>query len=275
MTGRVPAAVVGAGVMLALALGPDAGLAGQELQYNGSVGYATGSYTFTERTSSISILNGLSLVGGRWSVSASLPVIIQNSGDVSYIGGTRVPTGMGRDGGGMGGHGSMVEGTAGGYEAVLGDPVARASFAPVRGFGTLRSIELQAMVKAPVADTSSGVGTGRWDVGAGASVGMGVGGTFLFADASVWSPGDLPDLELRPYASVALGAGHSLGDRWSGLVSLTVSSPVIDGIDAPASVGGGLSYRIGEGRSLSLGATAGLTDTAPDLSIYLGWSASP
>lgn len=276
MTSRSGSDAWGAGAILALALVlcAMAPLEGQEVRYTGSVGYATGSYTFTERTSSVSILNGLALGGDRWSISASVPVVIQNSGDVTYVGGMGVPTGSGRGSG----RGSMPGGTTdsvtGGYDVVLGDPVLRGSVSPYRGFGTVRAVELQAMAKVPVADPSTGVGTGEWDVGAGISAGFGVGSTFLFADASVWSPGDMPELELKPYATAALGAGRSLGDRWSALASVTASSPVIEGIAAPVSLGGGLSYRVTENRSLNLGATVGLTDTAPDVSVYLGWSAT-
>lgn len=255
---------------LALALGLSAPLAGQELQYSGSVGYAAGSYTFAEQTSSISVLNGLSLRAGRWSVSGSVPLIIQNSGDVTYVGGMRVPTGSGRDG--MGGRGSMPSGARESYEATLGDPVIRGTFTPYRGFGTLRVVEVQASVKAPMADPATGVGTGEWDIGGGVSAGLGIGSTFLFADAAVWSPGDLPDIELRSYVTGSVGVGRPLSDRWSGVASVSAGSSMLEGIQGPVSVSGGLSYRLSGQGSLSLGASFGLTESAPDLSMYLGWS---
>ncbi|MFO7894215.1 MAG: hypothetical protein R6U63_10805 [Longimicrobiales bacterium] len=266
-------------IVLACALAALAGtpLVGQEVQYTGSMGYATGSYTFEERTSSFSILNGLGLTATGWSVSATLPVVIQNSGAVSTIGGMQVPTGSSRGGmtGGRPGMGGTAEETTGAYEAVIGDPVIRVSFNPYQGFGTLRFVEVQAMAKAPVADPASGVGTGQWDAGAGVSAGIGFGQTYLFGDASVWNPGDMPDLALDPYGTVSAGVGRSLSERLSGLASVSVSSPMIDGMAAPATVGGGLSYRLGDNRSLSLGASYGLTNSAPDISVYVGWSASP
>ena len=254
-------------VLVALAASP---LAGQSIQYSGSVGYATGSYDFAERTSSVSILNGLSLTGDRWSLAATVPITIQNSGAVSYVGGMQVPTGAGRDGmGGRMGPGSASEG----YQAVLADPVFRGSLTPYQGFGALRAVELRVMAKAPLADPATGVGTGQWDVGGGLSLGVGAGRTYLFADASAWSPGDMPDLELRPYGTVAAGVGRPLGDHWSALASVSVSSAMIDGISPPATLGASLSYRLDEGRSINTGASVGLTDSAPDFSVYLGWSA--
>lgn len=265
-----------AGALVALASTP---LGAQELRYSGSVGYSTGDYNLQEPTTSIAILNGLALTATRWSVSVNLPVVIQNSGAVSYVGGTQIPTGPSRvDMGGRPGmdpldpSGTRETGT---YQAVVGDPVARATFTPFQGFGTLRFIDIQAMAKAPVADTASGVGTGQWDVGAGISAGIGFGQTYIFGDVAVWSPGDLPTLELNEYASVSVGIGQSLGDDWSMLASVVYSSPVIDGISPPASIGGGLNYRIGDGGGVNFGASFGLTDSSPDLSVYLGWSATP
>lgn len=265
-----------AGALAAFASTP---LAGQEIRYTGSLGYATGSYTLEERISSFSILNGLALGTTRWSVSANLPVVIQNSGAVSYVGGVQIPTGPSREGvpGGRPGIGEPAESeeTTGAYEALLGDPVIRGSFNPYQGFGTLRFVELQTMAKAPLADPATGVGTGQWDIGAGISAGIGFGETYIFGDASIWSPGDMPDLELKPYTTIAAGVGRPLSARLSGLASISVSSAMIDGIEPPATIGGGLSYRIGDNRSLSLGASYGLTNSAPELSVYVGWSASP
>lgn len=257
-----------AGVLVALAF---SSVTGQQLRYSGSVGYATGYYDFTERTSTLSLLNGLALVGDRWSLSATVPIAVQNSDAVSYVGGMGVPTGSRHDGAGRR---SAGVGTSS-YAVVLGDPVLRASFRPYRGFGALRLLELQAMAKAPLADPATGVGTGQWDVGGGVSAGFGAGRTYFFAEASAWSPGDLPDLELKEYGTVAAGIGQPLGGGWSGLLSVSVSSAMIDGISPPASLNGGLSYGVAGSGSISVGAGVGLTDSAPDVSVYLGWSAGP
>lgn len=254
------------GLAAVLAAGP---AAGQEVRYTGSVGYASGSYTFTERTESFSILNGLSVTAGRWSLSASLPVVVQNSGAVSFVGGMGVPTGSHGDAGGSGRHGDG--GGTSSYDVVVGDPLVRGAVDVYRGSGAVRSVGLQAMVKAAVADASTGVGTGAWDVGAGVSAGLGAGRTYLFVDASVWSPGDLPDLELRPYVAGAAGIGRPLSARWSVLASATVASSAIEGLDPPASLSGGISYRPAGGASLNAGVGVGLTEAAPDFTLYVGW----
>jgi hypothetical protein len=254
------------GIAAALAAGP---AAGQDVRYTGSVGYASGSYVFTERTESFSLLNGLSVTAGRWSLSASLPVVVQNSGAVSFVGGMGVPTGAHGDSGGSVRHGGG--GGASSYDMVVGDPLVRGSVDMYRGSGAVRSVGLQAMLKAPVADVSTGVGTGAWDLGGGVSAGLAAGRTYLFVDASVWSPGDLPDLELRPYVAGAAGIGRPLSARWSVLASASVASSAIEGLDPPASLSGGISYRPDGGASVNAGVGVGLTQAAPDFTLYVGW----
>lgn len=267
MTTRTAAVAIGlAGALTALAALP---VAGQALRYSGSVGYASGSYTFAERTASVAIVNGLSLSGDRWSLSASIPLVLQEGETVSYVGGTRIPTG-GRTGTGVRRPG-MSETAE--YSVGVGDPLFRGSVTPYQGLGFLRSVEVQAMVKAPVADSSTGVGTGAWDVGGGASAGLGIGRSYLFVDAAVWSPGDMPDLDLREYVTLSVGVGRPLTDRWSVLASASFATPMIDGLAPPASLGGGVSRRIGDGASMNAGAGIGLTESAPDVSVYVGWSA--
>ncbi|NIP78459.1 MAG: hypothetical protein GWM90_04345, partial [Gemmatimonadetes bacterium] len=161
MTSRIGRGVAAAGVLVALAAAP---LRGQQLRYTGSIGWASGSYTFTERTESFTLLNGLALAAERWSFSVTQPIVIQNTGSVTYVGGMQIPTGAGRQ---TGGHQQPGMGgtESGGYETVFGDPILRASVTPQRGGLGTPSLELQIMAKAPVADPATGVGTGEWDTG--------------------------------------------------------------------------------------------------------------
>jgi hypothetical protein len=125
------------------------------------------------------------VTGGRWSLSASLPVVVQNSGAVSFVGGTGVPTGAHGDSGGSGRHSG---GGTSSYEVVLADPLVRGSVDMYRGSGAVRSVGFQAMLKAPLADASTGVGTGAWDVGGGVSAGLGAGRTYLFVESRSGAP---------------------------------------------------------------------------------------
>jgi hypothetical protein len=282
-----------------MAIGPPANA--QELAYSGAVHVTTGEYFFTERTTSFAFINGLTLTSGRLRLSASIPVYTQNSTAVTYVNGIPVPTGgpdagavrerepgkkvpMGPGRGGPGARTSFDVATAvesattetvtspGSYQTDLGDPLLQAGLDLVRGNGGLRALGIYGLAKAPVADVESGVGTGEWDVGGGASLGLGGAATFLFADLSYWVNGDLPDLPLRNTLNYAVTVGRWLGTgRWSVSASLLGATEMIDGVDAPISVGVGLAYSAAAGRMLNAGVGTGLTESAADLSAYLGW----
>ncbi len=269
-------------------------LLGQTVRYSGSVSYSTGSYLFAERTHSFWLSNGLSVRGPKLSASATLPLILQNSGVVSVVGGQPVPTGgqgsgvVGRRagdgtigtrrGGGSGAGGGMLPTDSvvvfrDQYALEVGDPSLRLGYDAYSGFGFLRSVSLSLGTKAPLRGLESGVGTGEWDVGAGASVAMGVGSTWFFLDGAHWWFGDLPELELEDGVLYSAGVSRLFGESGTSLIaSISGSSRIVPTAAAPLSVSLGLSRFLDRGRSLSLGLTAGLSEASPDLSAYFGWS---
>ena len=276
----------------------------QEVGWSGSFGYASGTYLFAEEFRTFSLLNTLSLRAGRLELNASVPVLAQNGTSVSYIAGVPVPTGgpdaaavRRRQGGtavpvrpGRRGHGQLESGSlllatvaadtlvdslsvagTGSYEVNVGDPMFGASLTAYEGFGAVRSLGFDAYAKAPVASVQSGVSSGEWDYGAGASLALGVGETLVFANATWWVLGDMPDLALEDALFYSLALGHSLGDDWSLLASAAASTRIIAGSDPPASVNLSFSRRLTDGASISVGAGAGITETASDFSVSLGW----
>lgn len=294
------------GTAIAIALGAMAIAApanAQELAYTGAMHVTTGEYFFTERTTSFALINGLTLTSGRLRMSAFIPVYAQNSTAVTYLNGVPVPTG-GPDAGavrqrepgrkvpmgpGRGGAGARTNldmvaaihgdtGTLaapGSYRTELGDPLLQAGVDFIQGTGGIRAFALYGLAKAPVADVESGVGTGEWDVGGGASLGLGSDASFLCADLSYWVNGDLPDLPLNNTLNYAVTIGRWLGSRrWSVSASVQGATEVIDGVEAPVSVGAGVAYSTAGGRMLNAGVGTGLTESAADLSMYVGWRTS-
>lgn len=273
----------------------------QELAYTGSVHMATGEYLFTERTTSFAFLNGLALTQGRFRLSATIPLYSQNSTAVSFVNGIPVPTGgpeaiavrerePGKKvpmGSGRGGHSGDRMGPAlqtgqldatdtvtspGSYSTEVGDPTLQAGFELLRGNGAMRTLGVYGVAKAPLADVESGLGTGEWDFGGGANLGFGGASAFLFADVSYWVNGDLPDLPLRNTVNYGVTVGRWLGSgRWSLSASLLGASSMIEGVDAPVSVGIGFGYSAARGRMFSGSVGAGLTESAADVSSYVGW----
>lgn len=307
-SGRTARRFLLVGAAAALGSATPGGPAGaQEVEYTGGVQAATGDYLFTERTTSFAFLNGLSLAFGRVRLSATLPLLYQNSTALTYIGGTPVPTGgpdaaavrdrqgggrvpmgpgRGSGGNGPGPNGSRApaalaaaeEATAqvvagpGDYQFDLGDPLLQVGVALHQGYGIVRSVGAHALAKAPVADVESGIGTGEWDYGAGATLALGGDRTFVLADASYWVVGDMPDLPLRNTLTYGLSVGRALGSgRWSVTGSLMGATAMIESADPPVSLGLGVAHSSGSARGFTAGVSVGLTESAADVSSYVGW----
>ncbi len=271
-------------------------VAAHSARYSGSVSYSTGSYVFAERTHSFWLSNGLSVRGSRLTASATLPVIVQNSGVVSVVAGQPVPTGgegsgvvgrrtgdgpIGTRGRGSGSGSGSGTGTVtdsvvvftNSYAVAVGDPSMRVALDAHSGLGTVRSVTFSVGAKAPIRSVESGVGTGAWDVGGGASVALGFGETWLFLDGAYWWFGDMPELELRDGALYSVGLSRLLaGGDASVLASVSGSSRIVPTAEAPLSASLGLTRFLERGRSLSLGVSVGLSEATPDFSAYFGWS---
>jgi hypothetical protein len=293
--------VVGAAALGAAALAAPA--RAQRVEYTGTLHVATGTYIFTERTTSVALFNGLSLAAGRLRLTATLPLLYQNSSAVTYIGGTPVPTG-GPDGEAvrqrkpgtrlpMGGGGKgratvsafraavesdtteIQDGVAepGDFQVFVGDPMAEVDLDLHQGFGFIRSFTVNAFAKAPLADVDAGIGTGEWDYGLGAMLGVGKGRTYVFANATYWILGDMPALPLRNVINYGASVGRTLdsGGRWSLLGSFTGATTMFDGTGPPVSAGIGLGYLGDNGQGINLGVSVGLSESSPDATSYLGW----
>lgn len=212
-------------------------LSAQEVRYSGSVSYSAGRYFFDETTRSFYFGSTLALDLGSFDLSVSVPIVVQNGGLVTLVGGVPVPTGGeqsaavgGRQSGGSQGSqgtghgGASAAGTSAAvvtplisgldaldpsvadntdiafsdsYTAKIADPFFQGSVTLYEGFGLFRSFGTRLGVKPPVASVESGVGTGQWDFGAGTTFVLGSGSTLLFGDLGYWSYGDLTELELE------------------------------------------------------------------------------
>jgi hypothetical protein len=273
--------------------------AAQEISYAGSIQYSTGSYIFTEPTRTLSFQNGFTATFGRLRLSAGIPAILQNSGAITLVGGTYLPTG-GEGHGAVGTRqpGQRVPMSPGGprhsllpmpdltvqqtvadsvveepgsYALSAGDPLLSSGLALYQSRSWLRALELSVSAKAPLNDVTSGVGTGRWDVGAGGTVVTGLGPVLAILDLSYWWYGDLPELELQDGVSW----GASLGLPVSRSVSLTAmaigSNRIIQTAQPARSMSIGILYRLSPRSSLSFSAGTGLSETSPDATFSFGW----
>jgi hypothetical protein len=274
-------------VMLAASCGSAGAASAQSVTYVGSVQVSNGDYIFADRTTSFYLVNGLEVVAGPVSLSATVPVIGQSTPWVTY-GPTPVPSGGaqggevarqigGRTGQGSGGQGRLAvvlpvpqEGVS--YSTGIGDPLVRADVAVASHPGSRTTLRLNASAKIPIADPESGFGTGVWDYGAGISLATAARRANVFVDVSYWEFGDLPDLALKGAVAYGVAYGQVLGaGRWSVLTSISGWTPIVDGADPPIQLGIGVSRLVRFDRSVALSVGIGVTESAPDISIALGW----
>ena len=273
-------AALAVGVLAAAAVTTPA----QSLAYVGGLQYATGDFIFTQRTWSAYFSNGLTWSAGRLRASASVPLVMQPAGWLQYSGaGAIVPTGgmtgsagspTTGAGSGSGMHGgTMTPSSSMPFSGVgIGDPIGRVDVALAGADAGRPSVSLVGAVKAPFADVGRGFGTGQWDVGAGLSGAVTVGGTSVLADAVYWRVGNPAGASLRNALAYALSIGRALPrSRWSVLGTVSGASSLWTGLAAPVQAGLGVGYLQESGRSVFVTAAAGLTRTAPAISTGLGW----
>lgn len=253
---------------------------GQVVAYNGSLLFATGDYIFSERTQTLFLFNGVTGSMGRFRVSASVPVILQSTPWVSYAGGGMIPSGgmegseVNRQMRGHGGRqGSVVLADTVAYESLgIGDPLLGAGLELVRGGPVAPSVTLSVQAKVPLADVDRGFGTGEWDYGGGLALARPIAAALVLVDLTYWWMGDLPELELKDALGYSLAVGWSLGrGRYGLLASYSGYTEIVEGSDPPAQLGLGLSVLLGDGKSLVGNAALGLTSSAPDVSLSIGW----
>ncbi len=266
-TRRIAAAGILAWILAAFAAADAA-----EISYNGSLQFATGHYIFTERSTGLYLFSGMAVRRSPLRFSASIPVIFQNNPWITYTGSGLLPSGgtqhtdtdtRGR---------IRLPDTTDYVDMGLGDMFLRTDLELLETRGMRPGLQLSGSVKVPIADTEAGFGTGEWDYGIGLSTSAAAGGFLLMADAMYWFLGDMPGLVLEDALSYAISAGRPLpGGRYGLIVSFFGYTRTIEDVDPPLQVSLGLTYLTETGGSFNGNVSAGLTESAPDIGVSLGW----
>ncbi len=244
-----------------------------ELSYMGSVQFDTGEYFFEERANIFYFYNGLDLDSGRLSLSANIPIIIQDSPWITFTGSGLVPSGGGTSAYADSRGGFPPRDSVGTVDLGLGDLYVTGGLDLVEMTGTRPNLQLTGSVKVPLANENKGFGTGEWDFGAGLSISSLIKGLFLAGEASYWTFGDMPDLEFNDVISYSFSIGKSFSGGRKGLMASVYGyTDTYEDIAGPIQVALGFNYLTGSGSGLTASAAMGLTESAPDLSITAGWS---
>ena len=252
-----------------------ASLYAQTVNYTGFLQFSTGKYIFAQRTNSLYFYNGLIINAGQFSVSASIPLIVQNSPWISTSGAGMIPSGGTQ-------HSQVGKATrrnkitlvdSTNYEKIgLGDPLISGTFNLLRESGVIPGLDFTLGIKVPMASANQGFGTGEWDYGFGGSLSKSLGGTFIFVDVSYWILGDLPDLDFEDPVLYSLAIGRTLaGGEWGVLASISGNSRTMERVDPPMQVTLAGNYQVSADIHLMGSVAVGLTETSPDFVVSLGW----
>jgi len=298
----------GRALAIVIALAP-ASHAAAQVTYTGSLRTATGTYLFTERTTSVYFLSAVDGEKGPFRVSGSVPLIYQSTPWLSY-GTVPIPSG-GRQSGSVadqirqsraGGSGTTGSGTGSGsgagsgpaglmaqtapasstvvilpIETVVGrtgvgDPTFRAGYRLTSPYSNT-AVRLHGAYKPGLASVEQGFGTGASDYGAGATLAHLIGRHQLSGSFEAWSLGDMPDMTLNTTLSYRVAYDAYLSSNlWSVSGAFAGWTAVQDGVDPPRDISVGVARYFGASRR-SLGATAsfGLSDSSPDVVVSLDW----
>ncbi|NIT61273.1 MAG: hypothetical protein GWN00_35235 [Aliifodinibius sp.] len=258
----------------------------QTIRYNGSIQYATGSYYFTERTSSFYFNNGISISGNSSSISLSIPFITQNTPWLSNVGTGILPTGGPKNGmvGSNNSSGSKRRGnrkidlgmsdTLSYTEANFGDPSLSVSIEVLSTKDQRTTISASGGIKFPLANAQKGFGTGEWDWGGGLSWSQYISSKIMLLTSGMfWKLGDMTDLDFNDIITYSAAIGKSFREgKWMGIISFSGITQIIDNVDPPLSVGTGINLQTSDKVSLNSNFTIGLTESASDVSIGVGWN---
>jgi hypothetical protein len=259
----------------------------QQIDVGTSGQYSSGDYIFTAKTDLFVWSNSVSVTEGRFRIGVSVPLVVQTTPWITYGGIGPTPSGgpqsgavggnAGRGGGGQQGRRTPIAlPDTGSYRATgVGDPKIQASYdLQVLSDTSRLRVQLMGAVKPPLADADAGFSTGAWDGGLGLSVSRAFVPWFALAEGTYWWLGDLDDLALKNGLSYSVGVGRMLyGGRWGVLASISGATTIIEDVDPPASLNGGINYSTSVW-GLSATVSSGLSEGAADWSVGMGATAT-
>jgi len=272
----------------------------QDTRVSGGVSFRLTSGTFGgEQTTSILYAPAIvRLDAGRVELVAFFPYLsVENAAGALYDGGwipmqgavngapnVGVPVGGmggGHMGGGMmGGGTSQPSGTplppstgvAVASVSGFGDIVGSAGYRLVDNLLTGMQLVVAARIKFPTASAPRGLGTGRTDVGAAATVRKRFGSGWLYGEVGYLVLGEPAGTDLRNALTWAAGGGRRLASRVFLLASAFGNTAVLPGYDSPAEVGAGIGVRLAESLYFTAIPSVGLSHASPSYGVTFGVS---
>ena len=228
-------------------------------KFSTSYNYDTGKYGTSIRTNTSYVPFTLKRYFDDASLALTVPYVSQKSnGQVVNIGGT--PFLVKRAGGGTT------------TQSGIGDVILRGTYAAVKEGPQPFDLALVGKIKFPAADKNKGLGTGKYDEGAGLEFGKKLQADLtLLADFYYTAIGSPSGLKLRDQKAFDLGFFYLARKDLTLTVLYETSNALLRGNTAPRDLRGILEYTARPFKVYA-GATAGLSKGSPDFGFSLGGS---
>lgn len=238
-----------------------------------SVQMAKGNYTSANSTTTYSFYGSLRYTADRWNVSLSLPYLTQNSDLVTRAGGMLLPTGDASHSSAeshRGGHmGNSL--TTSHFEHGLGDVYFYGEYRLLDERTPRPEVSITTQVKLPTASVAKNFGTGEYDYGLGLAFRKKMGTFAGFFDFGYTVIGDPAGATYKDPLAFGAGIGKVFDTgRYSLVLYFQSYSRILANLEAPRQASLGVNYKINTGVTLSLLASAGLSETSPAVSLLGG-----
>ncbi len=240
-----------------------------------SLQFSQGNYIFENNTTTYYLYGGVRYRADAWSVFANIPLIGQNSDQVTNTGGVFFPSRHHQGEGNTGGfhHGGRMgdNGIGSNFIMGLGDIYLNGEYRIIAEDGQVPYVGGTVKLKIPTASTANHFGTGKPDYGLGFTFRKQVGGYAAFMDLGFWKIGDPEGVDYRDIHTFGVGMGRFLsGGRYGVMVYFETYSRLLNDIEPNRQFSLGFNYRVKSGVILSVIGAAGLSSSSPDISLSTG-----
>jgi len=251
----------------------------------GYLQYSQGNYIFTTNTSTLYLVPGLRYQASGWNISAALPIISQNNNFITATGGTLIPHGesnmntssgtggmMGNSSDTMGNMWSLVGAgdlyLSGEYDFIHPDFSQLGSFRE----NASPTVGIIAQVKFPTASTSHNFGTGKFDFSGSLNYRELFGTFVVMANTGYLIIGKPAGVNFTNSLTYGGGVGKFFDDGgWSVALLYQGYTTILSGSPPPNQASVGLNYKVNSDVTGTALFSDGLTKTAPDFGVIVGF----
>jgi hypothetical protein len=233
-----------------------------------SLQFTRGNYTFENSTSTYYFYGGIRYRTPRWNLSATMPVIAQNSDLVTSTGGGFLPSGAhGNEGSSGSHHGGGMDGAemSSFMTAGLGDLYLYGEYGLLPEQAVLPYVSANLKLKVPTAATGNNFGSGEFDYGLGIVLRKSINTYVGFVDIGYWILGDPPGVNYKDPLTIGAGVGRFFGyGRYALMFYFGSYSNILPEFESNRQISLGFNYRLNPGLIVTIITGAGLSETSPD-----------